>query len=502
MFQPYVACIRITVMKKYCYSLISLVLLLAPLEIFAQDHTTYYPDSSRYLYSVPVDSVGCYAGLGATDIRIGVISAQPFYVSGNQGTDIFGVGLMVGPLFESFHYPDCKIVYIIQKSTDSLSYYIVDSVEVDSAVRTTDHILDLTHLPDLNNGCLEDRQNRHKFHILEAFFDTPVHVTDSFYIGIRKKHHTLSNPTDIWFDLPEYDGYHFHGVYNRMKCFDYVRGNRLEEHTAPVYGQHMVSYWGGWFPIIESPESDCGGVVDHRVDLTTQTSAVLGLKAGMHTSLLRVSYCPEGSSDTLTVDSVALSATEEYTTLELYNLQPNTNYSVVAEGYCDLTRGLAGPAYLCDFATRPLQVPLTGLSADTTMGYVTGTNYYPQGSQAVFAAVPYAGYEFERWDDGSADNPRTVVVTVPDTLVAYFQPLRGIAAADEVRLTVAPNPARDRVLVSGCDIRRIELYDVGGRLILTTADTLVDVSALPSGLYLLRALTAEGTVAEKLVRRD
>lgn len=397
-----------------------------------------------------------------------------------------------------WHIPQCKVVYVIQKGTDSQSYYIVDSVEVDSTARTTDHILDLTNLPGCNAyGCTY--QNYHRYHILEAFFDAPVHVTDSFYVGIRTNCYCATT-WYIWFDLPNY--YHGGNMYSRMKFLGYVRDNRLEEQTAPARYPNFEPYWGGWFPIIESPESDCGGVVDHRVDLTTQTSAVLGLKAGMHTSLLRVSYCPEGSSDTLTVDSVALSATEEYTTVELYNLQPNTNYSVVAEGYCDLTRGLAGPAYLCDFATRPLQVPLTGLSADTTMGYVTGTNYYPQGSQAVFAAVPYAGYEFERWDDGSADNPRTVVVTVPDTLVAYFQPLRGIAAADEVRLTVAPNPARDRVLVSGCDIRRIELYDVGGRLILTTADTLVDVSALPSGLYLLRALTAEGTVAEKLVRRD
>lgn len=489
-------------MKKYCYSLMSLVLLLAPLKILAQNHITYYPDSSRYLYSVLLDSVGGCNRQGTFDVQVDVICAQPFHASA-QGTDIYGVGLMEDDLQDYpylWHIPQCKVVYVIQKGTDSQSYYIVDSVEVDSAIRTTDHILDLNDLP-ANNDCPENTQNYHRYYMLEAFFDAPVHVTDSFYIGIRENRVT-PELNYMSFEIPVEWSLCGVYIYNRMKWFDYVRGNMLEEHTAPVYGQYIVSYWGGWFPIIESPESDCGGVVDHRVDLTTQTSAVLGLKAGMHTSLLRVSYCPEGSSDTLTVDSVALSATEEYTTVELRNLQPNTNYSVVAEGYCDLTRGLAGPAYLCDFATRPLQVPLTGLSADTTMGYVTGTNYYPQGSQAVFAAVPYAGYEFERWDDGSADNPRTVVVTVPDTLVAYFQPLRGIAAADEVRLTVAPNPARDRVLVSGCDIRRIELYDVGGRLILTTADPLVDVSALPSGLYLLRALTAEGTMAEKLVRRD
>lgn len=68
----------------------------------------------------------------------------------------------------------------------------------------------------------------------------------------------------------------------------------------------------------------------------------------------------------------------------------------------------------------------------------------------------------------------------------------GISTLETERIAVFPNPATDRVTVTGLpEGSLIELYDASGRLILITHHSSFIISNLPSGLYLLR--TAKGT---------
>lgn len=71
-------------------------------------------------------------------------------------------------------------------------------------------------------------------------------------------------------------------------------------------------------------------------------------------------------------------------------------------------------------------------------------------------------------------------------------------------LKVWPNPAHDIISVEGEDIRRVELYDAVGRLAVSESNVnenrcTLSVSHLPSGIYILKAYTANGSSESRKV---
>lgn len=54
-------------------------------------------------------------------------------------------------------------------------------------------------------------------------------------------------------------------------------------------------------------------------------------------------------------------------------------------------------------------------------GTVTGGGEFADQATTVLTAVPNAGYQFVKWQDGVKDNPRTVTVTENATYTAYFE---------------------------------------------------------------------------------
>ena len=59
-------------------------------------------------------------------------------------------------------------------------------------------------------------------------------------------------------------------------------------------------------------------------------------------------------------------------------------------------------------------------SADSTMGQVTGSGFYPDSTDVWIEAVSEYGYIFTHWDDGDTANPRLVTVTGDTVFTAYF----------------------------------------------------------------------------------
>ena len=55
-----------------------------------------------------------------------------------------------------------------------------------------------------------------------------------------------------------------------------------------------------------------------------------------------------------------------------------------------------------------------------THGTCTGFGNYPYGSAATVVAVPYSGYQFSHWSDGSTFNPYTFAVVNNVQLTAFF----------------------------------------------------------------------------------
>ena len=56
------------------------------------------------------------------------------------------------------------------------------------------------------------------------------------------------------------------------------------------------------------------------------------------------------------------------------------------------------------------------------MGSVTGGGTFDDGSATTISATPFTGYHFVSWNDGNADNPRTVTVESNITYTAVFAP--------------------------------------------------------------------------------
>lgn len=58
---------------------------------------------------------------------------------------------------------------------------------------------------------------------------------------------------------------------------------------------------------------------------------------------------------------------------------------------------------------------------DDASGTVYGSGIYPEGTIAIISAKPYDGYWFVNWDDGSPDNPRSIMVTSNTSYTAIFE---------------------------------------------------------------------------------
>jgi hypothetical protein len=64
---------------------------------------------------------------------------------------------------------------------------------------------------------------------------------------------------------------------------------------------------------------------------------------------------------------------------------------------------------------------LTVRSANESQGNVSGGGTFDEGSTQTVQATPKTGYAFDKWSDGSTQNPRTVKLTSDLTLTASFK---------------------------------------------------------------------------------
>jgi len=82
----------------------------------------------------------------------------------------------------------------------------------------------------------------------------------------------------------------------------------------------------------------------------------------------------------------------------------------------------------------------------------------------------------------------------------------GIAAVQEQSITVGPVPAMDVIYVkSGTSIKRIAIVDMNGKYVITSTvsgkDTSVDLSAIPSGSYIMVITSADNSITTKAITK-
>lgn len=111
---------------------------------------------------------------------------------------------------------------------------------------------------------------------------------------------------------------------------------------------------------------------------------------------------------------------------------------------------------------------LTVESDDSQLGVAAGSGRFPDSTVVEIAAIPLRGSRFVAWQDGSADNPRRVMVTADAAYAAAFAAdAEGVAEVEPCPYEVTAGEGR--IVVRHAAGRRIRIYDSAGRLLNATA---------------------------------
>ena len=97
--------------------------------------------------------------------------------------------------------------------------------------------------------------------------------------------------------------------------------------------------------------------------------------------------------------------------------------------------------YIC----YPTLYTLTVQSSDTTMGTVTGSGLYAEGTDVTITAEPYDGYQFVRWQDGNTQISRNITVTADSTFTAFFESI----VPEEYTITVISHSTTMGIVTGG-----------------------------------------------------
>ena len=78
----------------------------------------------------------------------------------------------------------------------------------------------------------------------------------------------------------------------------------------------------------------------------------------------------------------------------------------------------------------------------------------------------------------------------------------GIEENETATISVYPNPAHDYIHVEMChgaSLQRVDLYDITGRMVLSSTETEINVSELPEGVYFVAVFTENQKFVERIV---
>ncbi len=117
---------------------------------------------------------------------------------------------------------------------------------------------------------------------------------------------------------------------------------------------------------------------------------------------------------------------------------------------------------------QPTFCNLQVVSGDPALGIAAGSCIVPAGTVIEICALPFEGFSFSRWLDGSTDNPRRVQVSSDRTYTALFATGQsGASAAGALRWSAAASGLT--ITVSGAATRQVRILDMQGRLMAETA---------------------------------
>ena len=137
---------------------------------------------------------------------------------------------------------------------------------------------------------------------------------------------------------------------------------------------------------------------------------------------------------------------------------------------------------------RP-EYTVTVVSADPTMGTVSGGGQVLEGDEVTLTAIANEGYHFLHWNDGDTNTTRTVVVTSDTTFTAYFEADGGTEGIDDVDgMAAKVYSANGQIVVENTDGHAVTLYDAVGRTLAVkhAAPQTIRFDVPATGTYLVK----------------
>ena len=145
--------------------------------------------------------------------------------------------------------------------------------------------------------------------------------------------------------------------------------------------------------------------------------------------------------------------------------------------------------YKAQFSQNAVTTYTLTVMCNTDEGSVIGSGTYAAGTTVTIAAIPNSGYEFDKWNDGSAHNPREIIVNSNMVCVAFFKST-GVDENGVNLLTLYPNPANSVIRIEGLEANsEVRIYNMMGALVKVVnanADEEIGIDDLSAGLYFVR----------------
>ena len=184
-------------------------------------------------------------------------------------------------------------------------------------------------------------------------------------------------------------------------------------------------------------------------------------------------------------------------------ISPKFFYDTLAGYGIDFYAGVPDslPKNLCAYITDHADASHNIIAANEggAMGLAAGNGHFPYGTAVQLGAVAAPGHHLVEWNDGTADNPKTIIVTGDMTYVATFDQGDPVSiTSTEQSYTYTVYTQGQRIAVNAPAELSITVYNTLGQNVFvrngnpgqynTNATTLSQ--PLQPGLYLVRVGTA------------
>lgn len=357
------------------------------------------------------------------------------------------------------------------------------------------------------------------FPLYTFYFDTPVVVYDSFYVGatnnsvlrfyeehpisdflifrIGMYQNIMSSCADPCYELYEKD-FFYSIVVDRWTWSASIGSMRYEE----GYGKYLMIYpiaVPDTCPLIEgfrAMDAGCGEGVKLVWDPSDRPGG------------WEVAYGPAGTPP----DSCTVVPCDEPLLVLDSCIEAGVHYVAYVRKVC----GNKVIQYYSEWSDgvevcRTNRYTVVAEANIADRGQVEGSGEYCEGDEAVLTAQPQPSFHFLRWNDGNTTNPRHFVVTQDTAFTALFVIRTGIedAEPDGSGFRLLPNPAGESVscvlLDDGGWGGTIVVRDALGREVLRQLappqvhSVELSVAHLPQGIYMVSVTTERGTKTKKLV---